>query len=552
MKRATVDVLYKNKNIIKMTRQEFILKATTLDDVEHQSKTGQASLRENKTGSRQTWAERKAQSKRQLGINAVKAAEKAVGAVDKQNYSNRTFIDPFTQQGEALHADKSRTFCGYCKGGHWICKCPLLHKKHRPNVAMPADIAKNMENVPERKGVRAFSVDECGVCLDETHTHKDSQTHSSPTKSTPNKCDASVEAPVCASTDDDDLFIDAIEYDDDYILSDDEYHDADFVAATLKTVPTTNNDDSLKQYAAKQNAHKQSVLRSFTQTDRDFMDKAFTDKLTVIHDDDGLKKDSDRLRAVSDTLTGVENTASVATTNTHTHVINFKRSKKAAKNKLAKLLKNKERRKERGESVSRLKLILKNCRLNGIKCTALIDDGADVSGIKPAFIAKHKAHFEKNQTPSTVPLKCVNETPLAVSMEYHDVNVELESFADYYDFHGFDMGGSYDFLLGVDWLSTYRAQLDHDPLATEKVKITTNENGEDTIHVLSTVNVVDIVDHTVHRESGGCTPQTINVGAVSACISGVSNDTSVKDSIELMTNKQFKREQKKIFRQQKR
>ena len=174
--------------------------------------------------------------------------------------------------------------------------------------------------------------------------------------------------------------------------------------------------------------------------------------------------------------------------------------------------------------MSRLKLILKNCRLNGIKCTALIDDGADVSGIKPAFIAKHKAHFTKNQTPSTTPLKCVNETPLAASMEYHDVNVELESFADYYDFHGFDMGGSYDFLLGVDWLSTYRAKLDHDPEASEKVKIITNEDGQNTIHVLSTVNVVDVVDQTVHRESGVCTPQTIHIGAVSACISGVSDE----------------------------
>ena len=82
------------------------------------------------------------------------------------------------------------------------------------------------------------------------------------------------------------------------------------------------------------------------------------------------------------------------------------------------------------------------------------------------------------------------------------------------------------------------------------MKIITNENGQNIIHVLSTVNVVDVVDQTVHRESGVCTPQTIHIGAVSACISGVSDDTSVKDSIELLTNKQFKRERKRVFRQQ--
>ena len=130
MKSATADVLYKNKNIIKMTRQEFILKATTLDDVEHQSNSrpAQASTGTKPSGTRQTWAERKAQSKKQLGINAVKAAQQKQTVAGVEQREKKVFIDPFTQQGLALNADKSRDFCGYCKGTHWICKCPLLHK----------------------------------------------------------------------------------------------------------------------------------------------------------------------------------------------------------------------------------------------------------------------------------------------------------------------------------------------------------------------------------------------------------------------------------------
>ena len=135
---------------------------------------------------------------------------------------------------------------------------------------MPADIAKNLDNVPERR-IGAVSVG--GACELQTHKHTHTNTHKSkPTlASIPEECDASVETPVCVSTDDDDddddndLFVDTIEYDDDCMTSDDdEYFDADLVKATLKTVAKTNNDDSKMQYVARQNAHKQSVVRSYT------------------------------------------------------------------------------------------------------------------------------------------------------------------------------------------------------------------------------------------------------------------------------------------------
>ena len=375
----------------------------------------------------------------------------------------------------------------------------------------------------------------------------------------PDEPDASVDLVQSESTDDDDddddHYESADEYDDDYILSDDEYYDTDLVEATIQDVvsPSKATVGQIKEHEARKLAQKNDVISSYSTTDIDFINKSFEKKVGLARKkgEPKTETESESLKAVNGTLNGTENTASVATTETHTHVVNFKRSKKAAKNKLARLLNNRERRLKRGENVSRLKLILKNCQLNGITCTALIDDGADVSGIKPSFVQKHKSRFIKNQKPSTTPLKCVNETPLAVSKEYHDVEVKLESFEDFYDFHGFDMGGSYDFLLGVDWLSTYRAKLDHDPLATEKVKVITNESGQDVIHVLSTVNVVTVVEDTVHCEDGVYTPQDISIGAVSACVSGVSQNTD-DDSISLLSHKQFKKERKKIHRQQNR
>ena len=101
----------------------------------------------------------------------------------------------------------------------------------------------------------------------------------------------------------------------------------------------------------------------------------------------GLKPPkSDSLSAVS----GVNNTETPTNVATKecTHTLDFKRNPRSAKNKLTKLLRNRERRRKRGEGASKLKLVLKNCKLNGIKCTGLIDDGAEVSGIKPSFIKK--------------------------------------------------------------------------------------------------------------------------------------------------------------------
>ena len=70
-------------------------------------------------------------------------------------------------------------------------------------------------------------------------------------------------------------------------------------------------------------------------------------------------------------------------------------------------------------------------------------------------------------------------------------------------------------------------------------------NNQDTIHVLSIVNVVTVVDDTVHCEDGVYTPQDISIGAVSARVSGVSQNTD-DDSISLLSHKQFKKRERKF------
>ena len=159
MKQHTADILYKNKNIIKMSKADFILKATTLDDVEFTSKVGKSTPFVPK----KTWADRKAQSAKDKAINAVRQADQGtseVASIDRpvQTYK-RDYLDPFSQEGLAFHKDKSKTICNFCKGAHWICKCPILWKRHRKGQDMPQDIKKNI--VPGF--VRAITVNKINI-----------------------------------------------------------------------------------------------------------------------------------------------------------------------------------------------------------------------------------------------------------------------------------------------------------------------------------------------------------------------------------------------------
>ena len=144
MKQHTADILYKNKNIIKMSKADFILKATTLDDVEFTSKV----VKTSPFAPRKTWAARQAQSAKAKAVNAVKRAGSESAEVASIDRPKRDYLDPFSQEGLAFHKDKSKSVCNFCKGAHWICKCPILWKRHRKGQEMPQDIKKILSLAP--------------------------------------------------------------------------------------------------------------------------------------------------------------------------------------------------------------------------------------------------------------------------------------------------------------------------------------------------------------------------------------------------------------------
>ena len=129
-------VMMKKKDLLMMSRNDFIMKATTIDDVEFGMKKGKQGG--NQFQKKQSVAARAIQSKKDKARAAKVKAEKAhaeassseVCQVTGGQSQRKTFVNPYTQEGDKYYKDFSWTFCNFCKHKHHITECPSLWSKH--------------------------------------------------------------------------------------------------------------------------------------------------------------------------------------------------------------------------------------------------------------------------------------------------------------------------------------------------------------------------------------------------------------------------------------
>ena len=134
-----------------------------------------------------------------------------------------------------------------------------------------------------------------------------------------------------------------------------------------------------------------------------------------------------------------------------------------------KLLRNKARRFKKIGSASSVKMEVEGT-INGIPCIGLIDNGSDISALHINFCDENKEF--KNPQPSRFHLTTIDGSPYGTGLAYHDVEMTLGSdFHDFWDYEKSTLPDGSSLLLGIDWLSHYRVDLDHTPNAKNNIKL---------------------------------------------------------------------------------
>ena len=250
-----------------------------------------------------------------------------------------------------------------------------------------------------------------------------------------------------------------------------------------------------------------------------------------------LSKDSNTISSCKISSKGVKPAADASPTVSSTEAL--KRGPRSAKNRRMKLLRNKERRYKKTGSASSVKMEVEGI-INGIPCIGLIDNGSDISALHIKFCDDNKEF--KDPQPSRFQLTTIDGSPYGTGLAYHDVEMTLGSdFHDFWDYEKSTLPDGYSFLLGIDWLSHYRVDLDHTPNAKNNIKLfePSVTGGKPELRILSSVNLVSAGPKNT---SSSFTPR------VHVC--GVESVSGQNDDIEILSDRKFKKMKKKIFKDQ--
>ena len=220
-----------------------------------------------------------------------------------------------------------------------------------------------------------------------------------------------------------------------------------------------------------------------------------------------------------------------------------KRPPKASKNKRAKLLRNKKRRLDAGRSASSLKLIVEG-KIHGVPVKGMLDNGSDISIVSSLLTQKHTKLF-RNPKPSKFKLTTVDGSDLGDGTEFHDVSLMLgenDDFDDYYDFQSAELPQDVMFLLGIDWLADYKAEINHDPDAKNRIVLKDTGLDGDTKSYLKIVSNVNLADNSnfqsiLKTERGTIAPQTVSCGMLKAATADVEG--SKKAGVDTASSREY-------------
>ena len=145
----------------------------------------------------------------------------------------------------------------------------------------------------------------------------------------------------------------------------------------------------------------------------------------------------------------------------------------------------------------------------------------------------------------------VDGSDLGDGFEIRENWLEIDQFSDFIDLQQFALPEGVDVLLGIDFLARYRVELNHDPLAQERVKMHClrddfeGETASTTDYELKSLATINLVESsaptTPHQANGLYVPQTLSCGMVS------SAPNSIDNSIELLSHRAHKKLKKKDF-----